>query len=286
MRRLLERERSRLLLGALWALLGFGVVILATATATARRADAPHRSDLVGLINTRKRQVNGLDAAVRTLRAEVDRAQRSAGQLSDDERDQAGVVDHLSLVAGTTPVFGAALVVRLSDSTRQPSDPTQASAYQIHDIDLQLIVNALFSAGAQAIALNGNRLVATTPIRAAGVTIVVNFRPLTPPYVIEAIGADRARFEATDIASRFRQWTSAYGLGFSVHHSNKAVLPAYVGRVAITTATPSVLLGPLGAAGTTGTAATSGTTATSGTSGTAATTGAAATSGPVGEGVP
>jgi uncharacterized protein YlxW (UPF0749 family) len=88
------------------------------------------------------------------------------------------------------------------------------------------------------VALNGNRLVATTPIRGAGQTIVVNFRPLNPPYVVQAIGASRPQFEASDIAGRFRHWTTQYGLGFSVKDSGRVVVPAYNGRVAISSANP------------------------------------------------
>jgi uncharacterized protein YlxW (UPF0749 family) len=87
-------------------------------------------------------------------------------------------------------------------------------------------------------------LVATTPIRGAGQTIVVNFRPLNPPYVVQAIGASSAQFESSDIAARFRHWTTQYGLGFNAKVADRVVLPAYNGRVAITTANPVGGTGP------------------------------------------
>jgi uncharacterized protein YlxW (UPF0749 family) len=241
------REQTGLLRSAVLALVGFGVVSLGLSTASARRADAPRRTQLIDLIGARKTEVANLDAAVRDLRGKIDQAQSAAGQLNATEREQASIVDRLSLQAATTAVAGPGLVVRLSDSTRRPSDLAQASAYRIHDIDLQLVVNALFDAGAEAVAVNGNRLAVTTPIRGAGQTIVVNFRPLTPPYVVQAIGADRGRFDASDTARRFHRWTSLFGLGFSIHQSGKMTLPAYTGRVGITTADPTILLGPLGA---------------------------------------
>jgi uncharacterized protein YlxW (UPF0749 family) len=81
--------------------------------------------------------------------------------------------------------------------------------------------------------------VATTPIRAAGGTIVVNFRPLSPPYRVSAIGADRARFEASDIARRFHRWTELFGLGFAVTERSVVSVPGYTGRVSISAATPA-----------------------------------------------
>jgi uncharacterized protein YlxW (UPF0749 family) len=231
-------DRSGLLRAGVAALAGFGLVVLGLSAGPAGGTEAARRSQLIGLIDGRKNQVNALDAAARDLRTRLNQAQAAAGQQSTTARNDAAARDRLALEAGTVPVAGPAVVVHLADSTRQPADPAQASAYRIHDVDLQLIVNALWSAGAEAVAVNGNRLVATTPIRDAGQTIVVNFRPLSPPYVVQAIGASRLQFEASDIAGRFRDWTTQYGLGFSVKDSSRVVLAAYNGRVAITTANP------------------------------------------------
>ena len=232
------RNRSGLLRSGVAALLGFGLVSLGLSTASARRADAPRRAELISLIDQRKHQLNVLDAAARDLRVSIDNAQGAAGRVSTADRQRAALLDRLSLQSGATPVGGPALVVHLADSDRPPSDLAQAAAYRIQDVDLQLVVNALFDAGAEAIGVNDNRLVSTTPIRAAGQTIVVNFFPLSPPYTVVAIGAAQDRFEATDIARRFHRWTSLFGLGFSVHQVSRAVLPAYSGRLAITSASP------------------------------------------------
>jgi len=138
---------------------------------------------------------------------------------------------------------GPGLVVRLSDSIRKPGSTEEASAFRVHDVDVQLVVNALFAAGAEAVAVNGNRLVSTTPIRAAGQTIVVNFRPLSSPYEVKAIGARLADFQASDIVSRFHRWRDLFGLGFRVQQESKVVVPAFTGRVDIANATPGPAAG-------------------------------------------
>jgi uncharacterized protein YlxW (UPF0749 family) len=130
------------------------------------------------------------------------------------------------------------VVVTLAPSDRQPPSAEEAGAYQIHDSDLQLVVNALWASGAEAVAVNDSRLVATTPIRSAGATIVVNFRPLSPPFTVTAIGADRMAFEASDIAKRFHRWTSLFGLGFGVREAKLVKVPAFTGRVSIASASP------------------------------------------------
>jgi uncharacterized protein YlxW (UPF0749 family) len=246
---LLRRRRGSVALGAVVALAAFGVTSLSLSPAVPRRADAARRTQLISLIDARKHQVNDLDTAIGALRTQLAQAGTAAGRITTASQQQAAIDNMLALQAGTLAVSGPALVVSLADSRRAPNDLAQASAYRIHDTDLQLIVNALFAAGAQAVAVNGNRVVATTPIRGAGQTIVVNFRPLNRPYVVTAIAADRAKFEASDVARRFHRWTSLFGLGYSLRTTKRVVLPAYSGQLALTTASPTLLLGPLGAAG-------------------------------------
>jgi uncharacterized protein YlxW (UPF0749 family) len=231
-------RRPSLVLAAVFALLGFLVVTAARSSHASQKQAEPRKAQLIKLIDSRRSQVADLDQAVRSLRAEVAGAQRRASRSGQRQREDAKRAAALALMAGTTAVKGHAVVVRLSDSDRPPADPSQAGAYRIHDTDLQLVVNALLAAGAEAVSVNDSRIVATTPIRAAGDTIVVNFRPLSPPYVVNAIGADRKAFEASPIAKRFDRWVKLFGLGFKTKEATVTV-PAFTGRVAIANAAPT-----------------------------------------------
>ena len=233
------RRRSSLLLAAVLAVLGFLLVTAAYTTREDKRAAEPRKAELIRQILDRRSQVDDLDQAVRQLRDQVLAAQRDDVRRNLVARDEAERNNELAVQAGTTAMKGPAVVVRLSDSDRQETDAAADSgAYKIHDADLQLVVNALFEAGAEAVAVNDNRVVATTPIRAAGSTIVVNFRPLTPPYRVVGIGASERRFDDSDIATRFRRWTKLFGLGFSASHTKSATVPAFAGQVAIDDAKP------------------------------------------------
>jgi uncharacterized protein YlxW (UPF0749 family) len=231
------RWRSSVVLAAVTGLLGFLLVLAAFSARDARRAAAPRKIQLLKLIDQRRSQEADLEQAVRKLRQEVSDAERRRASTDKAQRGAADREAQLSVQAGTTAMKGSAVIVKLSDSDRQPQASDDPATYRIHDSDLQLVVNALFAAGAEAVALNDNRIVATSPIRDAGGTIVVNFRPLTPPYRVVGIGADRQRFEATDIVRRFHQWTTLYGLGFATSTGGVTV-PAYAGRVDISNARP------------------------------------------------
>jgi uncharacterized protein YlxW (UPF0749 family) len=227
-----------LVLTAVLGLLGFLLVTAAFSARTTKRTEAPRKTALIRQIEDRRSKVVDLEQAVRSLRSDVQAEELSQARINRTDRAEAERTSELARRAGTVALKGAGLVVHLSDSSRKPPSTGDTGAYRIHDSDLQLVVNALFEAGADAVAINDSRVVATTPIRAAGDTIVVNFRPLTPPYSVSAIGAGASRFGKTKIAARFHRWTSLFGLGFSVSSSRDVTVPAYAGRVQITAATP------------------------------------------------
>jgi uncharacterized protein YlxW (UPF0749 family) len=241
------RWRPSLALAVVTGLLGFLLVTAAFSARDVQRAAVPRKTQLVQLIGQRRSQEADLEQAIRALRQQILDAERRSASTDKTQRAAADRAAQLAAQAGTTALQGRALIVKLRDSNRPPQASGDAGAYLIHDSDLQLVVNALFAAGAEAVSVNDNRIVATSPIRAAGATIVVNFRPLTPPYRVVGIGADQPRFEASEIVRRFHQWTTQYGLGFSVS-SGDAAVPAYAGRVDIssaqavtpTTATPTI----------------------------------------------
>jgi len=220
------------------ALLGFLLVTTASSARAHRLAEAPRQAELIELIGERRSLVADLDKAVVQLREDVAEGNLAISRSSAADEREANEQAELAKLAGTVAVAGKGVVVQLSHSDRAPPSGADAGAYRIHDSDLQLVVNALFAAGADAVAINDSRLVSTTAIRAAGAHIVVNFRPLVPPFRIVAIGADRRSFDDSAIAADFKRWSRLFGLGYAVSTSNQLTVPAYAGRVTIVNAQP------------------------------------------------
>jgi len=136
-------------------------------------------------------------------------------------------------LAGLTPVQGPGVVVTLNDSKRHLSGklpPGMAPPNIIHDTDVNQVVNELKAAGAEAVAINDQRLVAVSPIRGVGPTIMVNFIPQAPPFVIKAIGSSKAMTTAMNlpggVAGQIRSYDPAM---FSVREAGTLTLPAYSG---------------------------------------------------------
>lgn len=228
--------RIRGSLAAVLALVGFLTLVASSGVKEAKRGAESRRAGLVKLVHTRQGEVENLGKQLVKLRTDVAEARR---RLSTSSADEARRLREVQIWAGTTAMSGPGLEVRLSDSAQAKASESARESLSVHDVDLQLVVNALWAAGAEAIAVNGQRLVATSPIRAAGETITVNFRPLVPPYKIEVIGADKKLFERTEVAQRFRQWVADYGLGFAVKHKSRIVVPAYAGRLQLSSARPT-----------------------------------------------
>jgi uncharacterized protein YlxW (UPF0749 family) len=122
---------------------------------------------------------------------------------------------------------GPGVEVVLDDAADpQGDDPTLA---RVLDRDLQIAVNGLWAAGAEAITVNGLRLTSRSAIRSAGDAILVDYRPLTTPYTLEAIGDPKRlepRFATGPAAESLRTLQSTYGLSFAVTSRDRVVLPA------------------------------------------------------------
>ena len=183
-------------------LVTFAVLVGALLAISALALRAPETSAsqvkaaLVGRIETSRAHADAQTRLIATVRSEINAAQAAA--LS--QQSQSGLAEQLSrleLAAGTVPVTGPGLVLTIDDAASQVdpknSDAGKPAAAEFDEgkviaMDLQIVVNGLWQAGAEAISVNGHRLTARAAIRFAGEAILVDYRPLVRPYAITAIG--------------------------------------------------------------------------------------------------
>ena len=147
---------------------------------------------------------------------------------------QAGEVGALS--AAVVPLTGPGVRIVLDDAPqgahgRRPADATPDDLV-IHQSDVQAVVNALWAAGADGVAIMGRRLIATSAVICVGNTLLLQGRTYSPPFVIEAIvDADAARAElaASPQVAVLQQAVADFGLTFAVEARPEVELPAYDG---------------------------------------------------------
>jgi uncharacterized protein YlxW (UPF0749 family) len=237
-----SRRATAVLVGVVLA--AAGALFATSAVATHRNADAAKRDrkELVKQINEQTAQSDRLQRQLDELRAKVasarDAALSASGRGSALQRE----IAELEMVAGTQAVEGSGVQVTL-DNAKDISNPDTASLGTIYDRDIQAVVDALFASGAEAIAVNGERLTARTAIREAGDAILVDYRPLAPPYHIDAIGPPdlKATFLKTQTGTLYENWRQVYGLGFSVDTRQRLTLPSaaeHVVRFAVPVVVP------------------------------------------------
>lgn len=203
-----------------------------------RRQDLPSGSyaglaeSYTALRSTLKKGISDRDRTIGALQVQIQKL-----QLSDpsDSRQQKLLADNLKQVnafAGLTAVEGPGVVVTLNDSTHVTPGEAPAAIMPglIHDTDINQTVNELKAAGAEAISVNDQRLVATSPIRCAGPTVLVNAVPQPPPYVIRAIGNPKTLLTALKLPGGI--YEQIHGMDpamMKMETSSHIIIPGYSG---------------------------------------------------------
>jgi uncharacterized protein YlxW (UPF0749 family) len=182
-----------------------------------RRSDAPRLVDLVRsersavehLTTERDQLANTIDSTHgRSPDAALAAMQRRSAELAAD--------------AGLDPVHGPGLTVTLNDAQRDANGrfPRDASPDDlvVHQQDIQAVLNALWSAGAEAIQMQDQRIIATSVPRCVGNTLLLNGRTYSPPYRVTAIGdaaAMQAALAAAPLVILYKQYVVRFGLGYT-----------------------------------------------------------------------
>lgn len=198
---------------------------------TGSAADAEAPDQVVQAIRMLELEQAELKAQVSSLRSALTARQEAAGSKDLLEDLQAELALQRAW-AGLIAVRGPGVRVTLTDSTRNWAG--RADDLLIHDFDLRDVISLLWLAGAEAISINGERVVHSTSVYCVGSTILVNDTRLAPPYVILAVG-DPGRLEATvrnpGYLRDLRARAERLGVGLSVSQTPSVTTPAYKGSV-------------------------------------------------------
>ncbi|MGI6550278.1 MAG: DUF881 domain-containing protein [Syntrophomonadales bacterium] len=143
-----------------------------------------------------------------------------------------------NMAAGLVAVKGQGVIVTLNDSPRGLQPGEDPNLYLIHDEDLLKVVNELRAAGAEAISINGHRLVANSEIRCAGTTILVNVNKIAPPFVINAIGDPEILESSLKIKGGWLETLQIWGLQTQIQTSDSIEVPAFKGSMKFQYAEP------------------------------------------------
>ena len=206
----------------------FGVLVAIAAVQTSRNADTADagRATLIA-------RVQGERAAVERQQDEILDLQRANIDLEDrrsevvaDQRETSTRLRRLQVATGYTPVTGPGVRIVVDDAPG--GDVTQ----MVRDEDLALLVDGLWSAGAEAISINDQRLTVLSAIRNVGPAVHVNSRPVNPPYTVQALG-DTLTLQAdlldTTHGQQFFDLADDLGFEYTMENEPSLTLPSAPG---------------------------------------------------------
>lgn len=182
-----RRPRAHGWLALVLVLAGALFAVGALQTNRARPVQETERAELVERIGAAESQQDALRRQVEDLDGQIDGLRSAALGTDASSRALEAQIDRLGPAVGLAPVTGPGIVVVVDDASTTDDDARD----QVLDLDLQVLANGLWASGAEAVAINGHRLSALTAIRGAGDAITVDYRSLTRPYRVEAIGDPR-----------------------------------------------------------------------------------------------
>ena len=184
-----------------------------------RRGDSPR---LVDLVREAQEAVDRLSAQRDALATQVDAAR--VGPAANDSEVAALLARAATpaVSAGLVPLRGPGVVVTLTDAQRDANGrfPRDASPDDlvVHEQDVEAVLNALWSGGAEGIQMQDQRLIATSAPRCVGNTLLLNGRTYSPPYTFTAIGdvsKMQAALAAAPLVVLYKQYVVRFGLGYT-----------------------------------------------------------------------
>jgi len=152
----------------------------------------------------------------------------STGPLAPQTKEE---MDLAMIFAGLSELTGRGVEVTLKDSNASPKLADNPNLNLVHDGDILKVVNELKAAGAEAIAINGQRLIAATGISCSDPTIRINKKALVPPFIITAIGSPETMEGALKMRGGVADYLQYFGIQVSVKKLEQLTIPAYSGNI-------------------------------------------------------
>ena len=211
------------LFAAAVALLALILTVAAQQTRDSAIQTAADRTALIERIEREQTQLERAQQEVDDLTAAIETLQIATQRTSQEAVAVEARLEALARTTGVDPVSGPGVRITITDG---PEGTPETS--QVQDSDLQRLANGLWQAGAEAVAINDQRLTGRSAIRIAEQAITVNFRSLSSPYVVTAIGDPStlpARLLETPAGQHLSDLASIAGIGFRIDPADSLSLP-------------------------------------------------------------
>ncbi len=199
------------------------------------------RTDLIKMVNELERQRNKLETDLAEKKKKLEEFEQAAANGPDVVKAMKDQIELARMEAGVLPVKGPGIIVEMADSPKSPSPSDDTYYLIVHDVDLDTLVNELWSAGAEAISINDQRVVTTTSIRCVGPTVLINAVRLASPYKIRAIGPQKDMEGGLRTPGGFMDYMAPavqHGVTIRINQYEEIDVPEYKGSLIFRYAKP------------------------------------------------
>lgn len=230
------RSRTYRERGLLWRVLAPAAFVLAGAlfVTSAVSADgtelrAGRYGDLSTVVRQATEEADALRSERNALAQEVEELTAGLDDTGDSTLQEQ--VEDLGVPAGLAPMKGPGLTVELDDAPAESisSSDLDPNLLVVHQQDIQAVVNAMWDGGAEAMTIQGQRVISTTGIKCVGNTVVLHGIPYSPPYVITAVGDPASMLTSINESPYidiYLDYVAAYDLGWDILPHSEVELPA------------------------------------------------------------
>ncbi len=223
-------------LGAALLVLGFLIAAQLGSEGPRVRYTTQERTPLLETATELQAQQDELVARVFALRADIQTVEGQSAGSADLVRQLNAQLEEARIAAGLIPLTGTGIVLRLEDSQAPVPLGASEADYLVGSRDIRTVVEELWLAGAEAIAVNGERVTPTTAIIDIGASLLVNSAYLAPPYQVTALGPadlyDRLS-RAPGFVDFVRARGEGYGIRLSFAEPETVDMPAFAGTVTL-----------------------------------------------------
>jgi uncharacterized protein YlxW (UPF0749 family) len=199
------------------------------------------RETIASTITNLENEQADLTRGLLDARAQLEKLQAGSAQEKAQLGDLTAAINAERVTAGLVPLEGPGVVAIFQDSTAVIPQNEDPNNYILHDYMLRDVLNTLWAGGAEAISMNGERVLSNTPLYCVGTTVIVNATRLSPPYEVHAIGnpdALEAGLRNSPQMRQFNERAQIYDLPISIQKVAKVQVAAYSGAVAMKYAHP------------------------------------------------
>ena len=225
------------------ALLGLGFLIAAQLAAEGPRVryTTQERSPLIETATKLQERQDELKARILDLRDQIQDTEQAGEGSAELVRQLNDQLQEARIAAGLIPLTGTGIVLQLEDSQEPVAPGADEADYLVGARDLRSVVEELWAAGAEAIAINGERMTPTSAVIDVGPSILVNAAYLAGPYQITALGPEDLypRLSAsTGFVDLIRTRAQGFGIQVSIAEPDAVDIPAFAGTVTLRYARP------------------------------------------------